>query len=86
MPFGVLLTSPYLCRVALCLRAAVAVVDLQGQGAQTAELAQVMQGPARLAGKHIIIARGNMLMDAVSALARPSHSHPAAQFCFLRAR
>lgn len=44
--------------------AAVAVVDLQGQGAQTAELAQVMQGPARLAGKHIIIARGNMLMDA----------------------
>lgn len=52
--------------------AAVAVVDLQGQGAQTAELAQVLSGPANLAGRRIIVARGNMLMDAVSPV--PSRS------------
>ena len=46
--------------------AAVAVVDLQGKGAHAVELVEVVQGPANLAGRRIVIARGNMLMDAVS--------------------
>jgi hypothetical protein len=46
---------------------AVAVVDLQGQGAQTTELAQLMEGPSYLAGKRIRVMRGPMLAyDAVS--------------------
>ena len=55
------------------LPAAVAVVDLQGQGAQTTELAQLMQGPASLAGKRIrVIVPGTMLAyDAVSGPALP---------------
>ncbi len=60
-------------RVALAdervLLAAVAVVDLHGQGAQTTELAQLMQGPAFLAGKRIrVMVPGTMLAyDAVSS-------------------
>lgn len=45
-------------------RTAVAVVDLQGQGTRTAELAEVMQGPASLAGRRVVIAQGDMLYDA----------------------
>lgn len=40
---------------------------MQGKGAQTAELTQVLSGPASLAGRHIVIAKGTKLMyDAVS--------------------
>jgi len=41
-------------------------VDLQGKGAQTAELGQVLRGPASLAGRRIVIAQGSKLYDAVS--------------------
>jgi hypothetical protein len=70
---GQRLTSPQMSRAAAALAVgfvlvlcSVAVVDLQRQGAQTAELAEVLavEGPSRLAGKRIIIAKGNMLMDA----------------------
>eukprot|EP00277_Geminigera_cryophila_P004930 CAMPEP_0179434752 /NCGR_PEP_ID=MMETSP0799-20121207/19006_1 /TAXON_ID=46947 /ORGANISM="Geminigera cryophila, Strain CCMP2564" /LENGTH=184 /DNA_ID=CAMNT_0021213725 /DNA_START=8 /DNA_END=562 /DNA_ORIENTATION=+ len=44
--------------------AAVAVVDLQGKGAQTSELGQVLRGPASLAGRRIVIAQGSKLYDA----------------------
>lgn len=61
--------------------AAVAVVDLQGQGAQTTELAQLMQGPAFLAGKRIrVMVPGTMLAyDAVSLLSFSPTCSPLAR-------
>ena len=41
-------------------------MDLQGKGAQTAELGQVLRGSASLAGRRIVIAQGSKLYDAVS--------------------